>query len=199
MTDANQASAIEPMANQPTDEVLEALKRKAETLGVKYGPRIGIDALREKINAAMEGEAEAEEASVNLTKHGREAKLRAEIFEREMRMIRVRITNLNPHKKELRGEIFTVANKYIGDVKKFIPYGEVTDEGYHIPHVLFTELRDRKFLSIRTKMVKGQIEVLQRWVPEFALEVLEPLAPKELAKLANQQAAAAGASAASEE
>ena len=37
------------------EEMLDALKRKADLLGVKYGPRIGLDTLRAKINAHTEG------------------------------------------------------------------------------------------------------------------------------------------------
>lgn len=191
-TTTEETAAAIAASGASVEEVLEQLKRKADTLGVKYSARIGIDALREKINAALIGEVQAVEETAVLTKEQREIKLRQEILEREMKLVRVRITNLNPAKKELEGELLTVANSFIGDVKKFIPYGEKTDNGYHIPFVLYTELKDRKFLSVRTRTVNGQIVIEERWVPEFALEVMEQLTPKELTNLANQQAAAAG-------
>ena len=67
----------------------------------------------------------------------------------QMKLIRVRIQNLDPKKANLPGEIFTVANEYLGDVKKFIPFGEVTDNGYHIPYCLYKLLKSRKFLNVR--------------------------------------------------
>lgn len=179
-------------------EVLEQLKTKADTLGVAYSSKIGVDALRERINAHLAEEVKDVADTKNMSSQERENALRVELYNREMKLVRCRITNLNPSKTDLEGEIFCVANKYIGDVKKFIPYGEVTDEGYQLPFVLYTELKARKFTQIKTRMVQGQIVVDQRDVSEFAIEVLEQLNPRELAKLANQQAAAAGSAAGAE-
>ncbi len=59
--------------------------------------------------------------------------------------------------------------------------------------MLYKQLKERKFLQIRVvQQPGGQTEVQQKWVPEFALEVLEPLTQEELNRLANKQAAAAG-------
>lgn len=107
-----------------------------------------------------------------------------------LRLIRVRITCLDPKKKSLHGEILTVANETIGTVRKFVPYGEMTDNGYHIPYCLFTMLQNRKFLSIQHRRdARGREVIKQQWVREFAIEVLDPLTPAELQTLANQQAA----------
>lgn len=180
------------------EEVLDLLKQKADVMGIKYGPRIGVDTLKAKIQARLndepeEADSEPEKAEVVLTKAEREAQIRKEMYEKNMRLVRLRISNLNPAKKELQGEIFTVANKYLGTVKKFIPYGEASEEGYHVPYCLYLQLKSRKFLQVRTRTVNGQIHVDQRWVPEFALEVLPQLTAKELNQLRNAQAAAAGA------
>ena len=195
MTDANTNPDAGPNAIDLV-EALAHLKRKADTLGIPYSARIGIDALREKVNAALnsDGSGDDEKPERALSKIEREALLRKELQERELKLVRCRITNLNPNKKELQGEILCVANKYLGDVKKFIAYGEATDEGYQIPMILYNELKSRKYTSLRSRTVKGQIVVDQRWVPEFAIEVLEQLNEKELKKLALKQAAAAGAS-----
>lgn len=183
--------------------ILESLKARADTLGLKYHPKIGIDALREKITEAMaepgdEGEGEGvpeEDKSADekpLTKLQKEAAMREKLRKEKMKLIRVRISNLNPAKKDLHGEIVTVANKFLGTVRKYIPFGEATDEGYHVPQVLLDQLKARKFQSIKTITKKGQIEVKTRMVPEFAIEVLDPLTADELEKLATQQRAAAG-------
>jgi len=76
----------------------------------------------------------------------------------------------------------------------FIPYGEATDNGYHVPRFIYEQMKTRKFLQKRTKenLRNGNIEVKTNWVQEFALEELPPLTEKELAQLANQQRAAAG-------
>lgn len=109
-----------------------------------------------------------------------------------MRLIRVKITNLDPKKKDLPGEIFTVANGIIGTVRKFIPYGDATENGYHLPYVIYRQLDKRKFQHIITKRDPrtGENTVQERWVKEFSLEVLPPLTQEELDKLAHAQLAA---------
>lgn len=197
-------TTFEPIEDEidVTDPVvlLEQLKQKADTLGITYSSRIGLDALRAKVEAAMADPKDEVESVSDVpklkaeTKAEAAARFRQDILMEEMRLIRVRITNLNPSKKELTGEIFTVANKFIGIVKKFVPYGEVTDDGYHIPNVIYKQLKEREFLSVKTRTVNGQIHVEQRWAKEFALEVLDQLDQRALDKLAAAQAASAGGS-----
>ena len=111
----------------------------------------------------------------------------------KMKLVRLRITNLDPKKKDLPGEILTVGNEYLGTVRKFVPFGEATDNGYHVPYCLYELMRDRKFLSIKTrKGPKGQTIVEQQMVREFALEILPPLTEAELARLSAAQLSAGG-------
>lgn len=194
----------------PADE-LALLKQRADILGIGYSPRIGVDALKEKIErklaesqgndagAAEEPAADAvrvaaPKTSAPLTDGQRKARLRRRMREEEMKLIRLRIVCLNPNKNALQGEIFTVANKHLGIVKKFVPYGEASEEGYHVPNVIYKQLKERKFLEVKTRRDKqtGRIKILQRWVLEFGLEVLPQLTEAELKQLAAAQAAAGG-------
>lgn len=121
--------------------------------------------------------------------------LREKLIKENMKLVRLRIVNLDPKKKDLPGEIFTVANEYIGTIRKYVPFGEVTEGGYHVPHCIYKMLKSRKFLSIRTRRDprrNGEEIIEQNWVPEFALEVLPQLTPAELKDLATAQAAAGG-------
>lgn len=105
-----------------------------------------------------------------------------------MKLVRCQITNLDPKKKDIPGEIITVANQYIGTVRKYIPFGEATIEGYHIPYCIYEFLKNRKFLSIKTrKGSNGQLVVETSWAPEFAITVLPQLTKEELKKLAAAQ------------
>jgi hypothetical protein len=117
---------------------------------------------------------------------------REQLIRDETKLIRCRITNMDPKKKDLNGEIISVGNKFIGTISKFIPFGEATDEGYHIPKVLLDEIQDRKFQDIRTVKDKrtGVPTVTSRWVREYAVEILPPLTQEELTNLAIAQAAA---------
>jgi hypothetical protein len=187
--------------DEPQDDVqpdeLTVLKERARKAGLKFHPSIGLEALREKLTAHLNDEpAPAEEsapAASPATVLSEKARIRREVRADALKLVRLRITNLNPLKKDLHGEIFTVANEIVGDVKKYIPYGEVTEEGYHVPNIIYKQLKARKFLQIKTRKDRekpGNVIVDQKWVPEFALEVLPQLTQVELEALANAQRAA---------
>ena len=200
----------------PTE--LDLLKQRATLMGITFSNNIGEETLRQRIadkqaeldaaasgaeNTGEKGDTvQQEQGEVNALEAGASPKeevtterpltLREKIRLEQMRLVRVRITCLDPKKKDLPGEILTVANEYLGTVRKFIPFGELTDDGYHIPYCLYKMLDARKFLHIRTFKDRrtGTVRVESGYVKEFALEVLDPLTPAELAKLATAQKAA---------
>lgn len=174
---------------------LEMLKTRARVMGITFSNNIGIEALRKKIDDKLEGqnEVDAEPEATNplQPKKATPANIRQLLLDENMKLVRLRITNMDPKKKDLPGEIFTVANGYIGTIRKFIPYGEVTEGGYHVPYCIYKQLDKRKFLNIRTSRSRnGEIKVDHSWAKEFALEVLPQLTPAELKRLALEQAAA---------
>lgn len=176
---------------------LDVLKQRATLMNIKFSNNISVEKLREKIEAAQaKDEPEVKEATVNPLGEKQEAgvkkmtlgqKIRAE----QTRLIRVRIQNLDPKKKDLPGEIITVANEYMGTVRKFVPFGEVTDNGYHIPYCIYEFLKERKFINITTRKGKnGLPDIRATEAREFSIEVLPPLTEAELAQLAQAQIAA---------
>lgn len=196
---------------------IDMLKDRAKLMGIQFSNNIGVDALKAKIEekrAASEAAAKpAEQAKPatqttaqagngdgtvnaftgNETKPVRAKSLRQHLRDEKMKLVRVRITNLDPKKKDLPGEILTIANEYLGTVRKFVPFGEVTDNGYHVPQCLYDMMKERTFISIKTrKDNKGQTIVEHQNAREFALEILPQLTPEELAQLSASQAAAGG-------
>ena len=175
---------------------LEVLKQRATLMNIKFSNNISVEKLREKIEAAQVKDEPVVEADVNPLGEKQEAgvkkmtlgqKIRAE----QTRLIRVRIQNLDPKKKDLPGEIITVANEYMGTVRKFVPFGEVTDNGYHIPYCIYEFLKERKFINITTRKGKnGLPDIRATEAREFSIEVLPPLTEAELAQLAQAQIAA---------
>lgn len=127
-----------------------------------------------------------------VTKKEKVKSLRQHLKETQMKLVRLRITNMDPKKADLPGEILTVANEYLGTVRVFVPFGEATDDGWHVPYCIYKMMEKRKFLQIRTIKDKrtGVNRPETNWVREFALEVLPPLTQDDLNKLANAQAAA---------
>jgi len=185
---------------------LALLKQRATLLGVSFSNNIGLETLKERIQA-KQAELEGGPAAVTAAPVAaktmpvpgaaeapvKQLTLRQYIHAKSMKLVRLRIVNLDPKKKDLPGEFLTVANEHLGTVTKFIPFGEVTDNGYHVPYCLYKMMKNRKFLNIRTykdKKNDNQIRVEQRWANEFALEVLDPLTPQQLAELAAAQTAA---------
>jgi hypothetical protein len=205
----SQAGADEQADDLPQVDELTMLKQRATLMGVKFSNNIGLDALKKKIEdhqsgeASAEAEAEVAAPAVNpLAQAGEDTAaaeaqvakpktLRQMLMEEQMKLVRIRVQNLDPKKKDMPGEVFTVANEYIGTVRKYVPYGEATDGGYHVPFCIYQMLKDRKFLNIRTgKDRRGQVKVEQGWAREFSIEVLEPLTTQELHTLAQAQIAA---------
>jgi hypothetical protein len=186
---------------------LDMLKQRAKLLNIPFSNNIGLEALRARVNAKINGDAEPAEttagtAETNALSQGTsdavpeapaeetKPQMRARLRKEALRLVRLRITNLDPKKKDLPGEIITIANEFIGTVRKYVPFGEMTDNGYHVPYIIYEELKERRFLDIRTSKRGGQIHVQQNWAREFALEVLPQLTEQELARLAAAQAAA---------
>ena len=115
--------------------------------------------------------------------------IRARQRHEQLALVRCQVFNNNPAKNDLFGEIFSVQNKYLGTVRKYIPYGKFTENGYHIPRILVTMLKGKKYLQVRSmKNPDGTERTEQRQAPEFTITELRPLTREELDKLASMQA-----------
>lgn len=198
MNDTVSPAAPEEEEVTPQVTELDLLKERARLLGVEFGGNIGVETLKERIKEKLDGKKneeatsteEASKGAVPMTKAEQEMALREKLTKEKMALVRCRIYNLNPSKRDIHGEIITVRNRYLGTVRKFIPFGEATDNGYHIPKLIFDDLKARKFQQISTNKKGGQIDVKTRMVPEYSIEVLPPLSKEELEELALKQAAA---------
>lgn len=213
-----EVAAADTNSAEPSEkEVKQVLMQRARMMGITFSNNISVEGLRAKINAKLDDEpvpvdesdepapdasapdapAQPEAAGqinplTGLAANAPKKDLRQQLIEENMRLVRLRITNMDPRKRDLPGEIITIANEYIGTVRKFVPYGEATENGFHVPYCIYLALEDRKFLNIRVvRDPRTRVErVESSYVREFALEVLPPLTEKELHDLAVAQAAA---------
>jgi thiamine biosynthesis protein ThiC len=168
----------------PSVDELTLLKERADKMGITYSPNIGIAALKAKIEAKTGTKEETKSVD-------EEAAKREQIRKEALKLIRCRIINMNPSKKAWRGEIITVANAYIGTVRKYVAFGAATNNGYHIPKCIYDFIKARKYQTFQeVKDAKGNTRIETSMVPEFAIEVLPQLTQKELDELATAQAAA---------
>jgi hypothetical protein len=187
--------------NTAPDE-LAALKMRAKLMGISFSNNVGLETLRERVNEKLDGanNPEPEGKQVNpldplegtVNKAGKPLTVRQRLIAEQMKLVRIRVTCMNPNKKELRGEFFTVANDFIGAVKKFVPFGEDTEDGYHVPYCIYRMIEARRFVNITTTKDRrtGLPVMKSNDAREFAIEVLPQLTPKELKDLAIAQAAA---------
>ena len=198
--------ALNPNADDQAVDELTLLKERAKVMGIPFSNNISLETLRKRVADKMEGKDEAPEvnaltgdpeiaqamAAKPLNQQANAVALRKLMHATQMRLVRVRITNMDPKKKDLPGEIWTVANEYLGTVRKFVPYGEQTDDGFHIPYCLYRLLDSKRFLHIRDvkDRTTGIVRQDKVWAKEFSLDVLPTLTQGELDRLAAAQAAA---------
>lgn len=190
---------------------LAALKARADLLGIPYHPSIGVEKLREKVNAVVLADdpdndedndntgsgdkgAAAEQGNtpsqdpqepVMETENEMRARRRAEATA----LVRIRVACMNPNKKEWEGEIITAGNSAIGTHKKYVPFN--AEEGWHVPRIILNQLLSRECQVFTTKTNERGMKVrVGKMIKEFAIEILPPLTEKELAELARRQAMA---------
>ena len=179
--------------SEELNEVLEqdelsVLKARADLLGISYHPSIGVEKLRDKLNSVIEGETKAEGTGIGAATET-EAQKRLRLQAEATKLVRIRVTCMNPAKKEWEGEILTVGNANVGTLKKYIPFN--ADEGWHVPNIMYEALKERQcqvFVSTKTK--NGVTMRQGKLIKEFAIEVLPPLTEEELKDLAQRQAMA---------
>ena len=175
------------MYNDEKETKLDILKKEADDLGISYHAKIGTAKLEGKIaqtKSVMAPKPAARELTAAEQLSLRNRKMRNEAS----KLIRIRLSCLNPNKKNWPGEILSVSNKVIGVIKKFVPFN--AEAGYHVPYIIYQHLLERKCqVFSRKKGPDGQERTVGRLIPEFAIEVLPPLNQAELDKLATVQAA----------
>lgn len=188
MTGENDMQEL-PNEDELVVDELEVLKARADKLGIKYHPSISLAKLKEKVSEGLADETPEEV----IVKPGKETdvQLKARKRREANALIRIRVSCMNPNKKEWDGEIITTGNTNTGTIKKFVPFN--SDEGYHVPHMIYEQLLQRQcqvFVTVKdnrgNKVRKGKL------IKEFAIEVLPPLTEKELKELAQRQAMASG-------
>jgi len=185
---------------------LATLKARADMLGVTYHPKIGLETLREKINAAVTAEGIPKEVAAPVASASvaaapslaapvaaveTENQMKRRLKNDATRLVRIRLSCMNPAKKEWQGEVFTVGNSVVGSITKFVPFE--AEDGYHVPHILYETLVARQcqvFVNVKQE-VAGRIVTVRKGklIREFAIEVLPQLTEGELKDLAARQAA----------
>jgi hypothetical protein len=179
-------------------------------MGIKYHPNIGA----KKLAALIEEKKEAPTKSSETDEYADEeldtivaaeemanadtftpmvkqtaAQLAAKRKQDALRLVRIRVTNMNPLKGNLKGEIFSVGNSQLGFIKKFVPYN--AEQGWHVPQIILSHMQEKKYMSHFEVKVGNKKIKKHRLVPELAIEILPPLTAQELQDLKQRQLMAA--------
>lgn len=177
------AEEVENKVQGPSE--LDLLKQRATQMGLKFHHNIGLDKLKQMVNDKLNGAQSEEEEKVEAApKKTSKAQLKLQMRKEANKLVRVRVTCMNPNKKEWQGEVFAVANSYIGTVKKYVPFGVE----WHVPEVILKMIEARQFQTFYNEKIKGRTVRKGRLVKEFGVERLEPLTEKELKELGRRQA-----------
>jgi len=190
MADFDDMDAVEV-----TDE-LSLLKQRADVLGIQYHPSIGIESLKKKVDAKLKPDLEDEpnvERGTDKSSPGKKystqeliALQRTKLRNEALKLVRIRVTCMNPDKKAWQGELFDIGNAVLGSVKKFVPFN--VDAGYHVPNIIYEHIKQRKYQKhFEVKTSNGRKITKSSLVPEFAVEILDPLTKTELKELADRQ------------
>ena len=176
-----------------TPDELTVLKARADQLGISFHPSIKLEKLRDKINAKLEGDSEEEAEEVVVAagapKGETQSALRLRKRKEASELVRIRVTCMNPAKKEWDGEIITTGNSAVGTFKKYVPYNN--EDGWHVPRIIYNQLLERKCqIFVTDKDGRGNKVRKGKMIREFAIEVLPQLTAEELRELAQRQAMA---------
>lgn len=169
---------------------LTTLKARADQLGIQYHPSIGVDKLKEKVNAKLTGdESQGPAAPEAEEEKETENQMRLRKRKEAEELVRIQVTCMNPNKREWEGEMFTVGNAVIGTHKKYVPF----DVEWHVPRVIYNVMKERQCQVFVTKRDDRGRQVREgKLIREFNIAVLTPLTEKELKELAQRQAMASG-------
>ena len=191
MSEQNQETTVDVKQER------EALKARCQLLGIQTQGNQSNETLRALIRAkqeemdvaARQANPAAFDESVE-TSQGRTPSLREYLKTEALKLVRVRISCMNPQLAKMGSVIITTGNEYTGTVRKVVFFGEKTENGYHIPQIILNVLQRRKFQQVvEERNHKGHLVPRARWMKEFNIEILPPLTQKELNALKDRQLA----------
>ena len=190
---------------EQTEDLL-ALKEEAKNLKIRFHPNIGLEALQKRVKEKQIELAGQQEAPAQISgeeptppakpefKRGKQLtpeEIKEMKRKESLELVRVRVTCMNPNKKDWEGEIFTVANSVVPTQKKYVPFN--ITEGWHIPRIMLNMIQEREYQTFVTERDhRGRAIRRGTLKKEFNVEVLPPLTAEEISELKKKQALRAG-------
>lgn len=142
---------------------------------------------------APEGPSPVPDLARRLTRHEMKQNVRRTLQAEYTQLVRVRLLNMNPAKADLKGEEISVSNNFLGRITRYVPFNDgCGPDGWHVEKFILEAIKEKKYTKV---VVNAKKTPTAFDVPEYSIEILPPLNQKQLEKLAQRQAMAAGSSA----
>jgi len=193
---------------------LQHIRAQADMLGVKYHHRAGIVKIQQLIDDHLiaqnnssipEPDSEASIRSepkiptvkgydklvvpMGAAEYKKEAQREAKAL--VSALLRVRITCMDPHKKNWPGELISVGSAKLGTFKRYVPFD--TEEPWHIPKIIYDVLTERMCsVPVKKKDARGHKTTAYKQIKAYSITLEEPMTRLEIDELARQQALAGG-------
>jgi len=177
----------------PAQDELTLLKDRCKQVGLQFHPSISLDKLKEKYAAFMDDDEKSEptetlqEKADKIVPKGESARAKRQRLRKEAaRLVRVRIACMDPNKKDYEGEVFTVSNSIVGTFRRYVPFN--ADDGWHVEKIILDHMKEKVCqVFVTRKDDKGNKVKQPKQIKAFSIEILDPLTPAELDKLADRQ------------
>lgn len=165
------------------------LLERATLLGISVHPMAKNETIAAKIAAKLRDEPDPETRTPTTTDAAPvDAAVVSVQTDKEThfakRLRRVIITCNDPQKADQTGDIISVSNGEVGNLRFYFHF----NKPWHVPEIILNTLRESK-LFLHSSRRDGR-DVVTREVPRYNIQELEPLDEKQRERIAAKQAAA---------
>lgn len=103
-----------------------------------------------------------------------------------MRLVRCIISCNNKNKTNYKGEIFSVRNAVLPEVKKYVPFNVAT----HVPQILLNVIKEKDYQLFREEILPNGNKTKRPYlIKEYNIQILPPISTKELEAIKQKQLA----------
>lgn len=178
------AAATTPNNEDPAYRA-ELLSRAA-LMGLAIHPNAKNDTIAAKITAALKDKPDPETGNVEtpVAPSGEAGTPASKELHPAKKLHRVIITCHDPQKADQTGDIISVSNGEVGNIRFYFHFGKP----WHVPEIVLETLKESK-LFLHSSRKDGR-EIVTREVPRYSIQYLPPLDEKQRERIAAKQAAA---------
>ena len=171
--------------NQEDNSRRKELLQRAALMGLTIHPNAKDDTIAAKIAAALRNEPDPETGKLETpTDEAAVPSAKAKELHPSKRLIRASITCNDPQKADQTGDMISVSNSQVGNIRFYFPFGKP----WHIPEIVLNTIKEAK-LFLHSSKRDGK-EVVTREVPRYNVEILPALTQEQIKRIADKQTAA---------